>query len=87
MEISNELLVGQTAMITGAGANIGRATAIEFAKMGASIVAVDIDELASAVMKLSDILLEIEEIQEIEINPLLVYEDRAVAVDARVVLQ
>lgn len=48
---------------------------------------VDIDELASAVMKLSDILLEIEEIQEIEINPLLVYEDRAVAVDARVVLQ
>jgi len=48
---------------------------------------VDIEKLASTVMKLSDILLEIEEIQEIEINPLLVYEDRAVAVDARVVLQ
>ena len=48
---------------------------------------VDIEKLASTVMKLSDILLEIEEIKEIEINPLLVYEDRAVAVDARVVLQ
>jgi acetyl-CoA synthetase (ADP-forming) len=48
---------------------------------------VDLEKLASTVMKLSDILLEIEEIKEIEINPLLVYEDMAVAVDARVVLQ
>lgn len=48
---------------------------------------VDLEKLASAVMKLSDILLEIEEIKEIEINPLLVHEDGAVAVDARVVLQ
>nr|AAU83144.1 acetyl-CoA synthetase [uncultured archaeon GZfos26G2] len=48
---------------------------------------VDIEKLASAIMKLSDILLEIEEIKEIEINPLLVHEDRAVAVDARVLLQ
>ena len=48
---------------------------------------VDIEELASTVMKLSDILLEIEEIKEIEINPLLVHEEGAVAVDARVVLQ
>ena len=48
---------------------------------------VDIEELASAIMKLSDILLEIEEIKEIEINPLLVHEEGAVAVDARVVLK
>lgn len=48
---------------------------------------VEIEKLASAIMKLSDILLEIEEIKEIEINPLLVYEEGAVAVDARVVLQ
>jgi acyl-CoA synthetase (NDP forming) len=48
---------------------------------------VDLEKLASAVMKLSEILLEIEAIKEIEINPLLVHEDRAVAVDARVVLQ
>nr|QNO41639.1 acetate--CoA ligase [ADP-forming] I subunit beta [Methanosarcinales archaeon ANME-2c ERB4] len=48
---------------------------------------VDLAKLASTVMKLSEILLEIEEIKEIEINPLLVYEEGAVAVDARVVLQ
>ena len=48
---------------------------------------VDIEKLASTVMKLSDILLEIEELKEIEINPLLVHEEGAVAVDARVVLQ
>ncbi|NOR77764.1 MAG: acetyl-CoA synthetase [Methanophagales archaeon] len=48
---------------------------------------VDIEKLASTVMKMSDILLEIEEIKEIEINPLLVHEEGAVAVDARVVLQ
>ena len=48
---------------------------------------VDIEKLASAVMKLSEILLEIEEIKEIEINPLLVHEEGVVAVDARVVLQ
>ena len=48
---------------------------------------VDMEKLASAIMKLSEILLEIEEIKEIEINPLLVYEEGAVAVDARVVLE
>jgi len=48
---------------------------------------VDIEKLASTVMKLSDILLEIEEIKEIEINPVMVYEEGVVAVDARVVLQ
>ncbi len=48
---------------------------------------VDLEKLASAVISLSEILLEIEAIQEIEINPLLVHEDGAVAVDARVVLK
>jgi len=48
---------------------------------------VDIEKLASTVMKLSEILLEIEAIKEIEINPLMVYEEGVVAVDARVVLQ
>jgi acyl-CoA synthetase (NDP forming) len=47
---------------------------------------VDMEKLAFAVMALSDILLEIEAIREIEINPLLVCERGAVAVDARVVL-
>ena len=48
---------------------------------------VDMEKLVSAIMKLSEILLEIEEIKEIEINPLLVHEEGTVAVDARVVLQ
>lgn len=48
---------------------------------------VDIEQLVSAIMKLSEILLGIEAIKEIEINPLLVCEVGAVAVDARVVLQ
>jgi acyl-CoA synthetase (NDP forming) len=48
---------------------------------------VDIEKLASAVMRLSEILLEIEAIKELEINPLLVHEEGAVALDARVVLQ
>ena len=48
---------------------------------------VDLEKLASAVIRLSDILLEIEEIKEIELNPLLVHEEGMVAVDARVVLQ
>ena len=48
---------------------------------------VDLEKLASTVMKLSEILLELEAINEIEINPLLVCDVGAVAVDARVVLQ
>jgi acetyl-CoA synthetase (ADP-forming) len=48
---------------------------------------VDLEKLASAVITLSDILLEIEAIKELEINPLLVHEEGAVAVDARVVLK
>jgi acyl-CoA synthetase (NDP forming) len=47
---------------------------------------IDVEQLASAVMALSDILLTLEEVREIEINPLIVSEAGAVAVDARVVL-
>jgi acyl-CoA synthetase (NDP forming) len=48
---------------------------------------VDLEKLASTVLKLSEILLELEAIKELEINPLLVCDVGAVAVDARVVLQ
>jgi acyl-CoA synthetase (NDP forming) len=48
---------------------------------------VDLEQLASIQLKLSDILLEIEAISELEINPLVVSDEGAVAVDARVVLQ
>ena len=46
----------------------------------------DVDSVADTILNVSEILLEIEEIKEIEINPLLVYEISAGAVDARVVL-
>ena len=46
----------------------------------------DIDSLSTAIIKLSKILIEIEDIKEIEINPLFVYEKGVRAVDARVVL-
>ncbi|AOK31567.1 short-chain dehydrogenase [Burkholderia singularis] len=38
---------GKLVVITGAGSGIGRSAAVEFAKQGASIVAVDIDEQAA----------------------------------------
>jgi len=46
----------------------------------------DIDSLSTAIIKLSKILIEIENIKEIEINPLFVYVKGVRAVDARVVL-
>src|SRR3990167_277021 len=46
----------------------------------------DIDSLSKVIIKLSEILIEIEDIKEIEINPLFVYEKGVRAVDARVVL-
>lgn len=38
---------GKLAVITGAGSGIGRCAAVEFAKLGASIVAVDIDQASA----------------------------------------
>jgi len=46
---------------------------------------VNLEALAAAIIALGDILQELEEIQELEINPLVVSEAGAVAVDARVV--
>jgi acetyl-CoA synthetase (ADP-forming) len=48
---------------------------------------VDRELLASIIMKVSDIITKIEEIREIEINPLFAYEDGVMAVDARVILE
>lgn len=47
----------------------------------------DLDALAETIIRLSEIALEIGEIKEIEINPLIVHEKGAVAVDARAVLR
>jgi len=48
---------------------------------------VDREQLASVIMKVSDIITKIKEIREIEINPLFAYEDGVMAVDARVILE
>lgn len=47
---------------------------------------VDMDKLADAVVRISDIISEVDDIKEIEINPLIVSEKGAMAVDARVIL-
>ncbi len=47
-------------------------------------VPVDMDKLADAIVKVSEIITELKEIKEIEINPLIASEKSAMAVDARV---
>ncbi|MBI5970890.1 MAG: acetate--CoA ligase family protein [Deltaproteobacteria bacterium] len=47
----------------------------------------DIDAVADVIVKLSGIIANIQEIKEIEINPLVVYHRGAVAVDARAALE
>ncbi|KAB2851723.1 MAG: SDR family NAD(P)-dependent oxidoreductase, partial [Hyphomicrobiaceae bacterium] len=44
-------LSGKTAFCTAAGAGIGRATALAFAREGAHVIATDIDEKAIADLK------------------------------------
>jgi acetyl-CoA synthetase (ADP-forming) len=46
----------------------------------------DIDSIADAIVRLTETVAEIRGIKEIEINPMIVYEDGAVAVDARATL-
>lgn len=46
----------------------------------------DIEAIANIIIKVGDIMNEIEEIKEMEINPLIVYPKGVMAVDARVVL-
>ena len=41
-------LGGQTAIVTGAGRNIGRAIALELAGMGADVVVAEVDEASGA---------------------------------------
>lgn len=48
--------------------------------------AVDLGKLGEAIVKVSEMITELEGIKEMEINPLIAYKDGVMAVDARVVL-
>lgn len=53
MAMTPEYFVGKTAVVTGAASGIGRATALAFARQGANVVLVDLDESgAEAVAKI-----------------------------------
>jgi len=46
----------------------------------------DIDAIADVIIKVGDIISEMDDIKEMEINPLITYPDKVIAVDARVIL-
>jgi 2-keto-3-deoxy-L-fuconate dehydrogenase len=62
-------LTGKTALVTAAGAGIGRACALAFAREGATVVATDVDDLALGTLQRED--------SGIEIIPLDVTDDGA----------
>jgi acyl-CoA synthetase (NDP forming) len=47
----------------------------------------DVRAVADCLLKLSRLICDLPEIEEIDINPLVVFEKGALAVDARIVLQ
>ncbi|MEK7689244.1 MAG: acetate--CoA ligase family protein, partial [Deltaproteobacteria bacterium] len=46
----------------------------------------DIDAIADVIIKVGNIMSEMDDIKEIEVNPLIAYPDKVIAVDARVIL-
>lgn len=48
---------------------------------------IDLDQLAGIIVKVGKIGVELEQVKEIDINPLIIKDDRPVAVDALVILQ
>ena len=47
---------------------------------------VDIDALALTLIKVSQLIVDIGEIKELDINPLVVYEKNAITLDARIII-
>ena len=46
----------------------------------------DIDAIADVIIKIGNIMSEMDDIKEMEMNPLITYPDKVIAVDARVIL-
>jgi len=47
----------------------------------------DISQIAKTIVTISELISNVDEIKEVELNPLFVYEKSAVAVDARIILE
>ena len=47
---------------------------------------VDLDDLAKVITKVGEMMMDLPEIMEIDINPLIVYDKKLVAVDVRIAL-
>ncbi len=47
----------------------------------------DVEQVAKTIVNISDLITNISIIREVELNPLFVYEESVIAVDARVILK
>ncbi|MEE9604734.1 MAG: acetate--CoA ligase family protein, partial [Candidatus Scalindua sp.] len=47
----------------------------------------DISQIAKTIVTISELISNVDEIREVELNPLFVYEKSVVAVDARIIIK
>jgi hypothetical protein len=47
----------------------------------------DISQITKTIVTISELISNVDEIKEVELNPLLVYEKSVVAVDARIIIK
>ncbi len=47
----------------------------------------DIDAIVNALLKVSDLVIKHEEINEMDLNPVFIYENGLICVDARIILK
>lgn len=73
-------LKGKTAFITAAGQGIGRATAVEFAKQGASVIATDIDSDALESLR-KEICCETQKLDVTDLRAIAAIADATGAID------
>jgi len=65
---------------------IGRTTVARLLSGYRNIAGADLDAIATVLMRLSDLVMRVPEISELDINPLLADDDGVLALDARVAL-